>query len=77
MVHYQHLSYYTLDSFHDKSYNKTYATSEDSDHPTQTLQSSLIACIFYKLRAIQRVMIENPFRTGSPVDVQADVQVLL
>ena len=39
---------------HDKTYEKTCATSEDSDHPAHPrslIKSSLIACAFYSLQA--------------------------
>ena len=45
---------------HDKAYNKTCATREDSDqhaHP-------LIECVFYSVWAIQRGINENPCHTG-------------
>ena len=40
---------------HDQTYNKTYATSEDSASASaQSDQSSLVACAFWSLRTIQR-----------------------
>ena len=51
---------------HDKTYNKTCATSEDSGQPARprTDQSSMIACAFYSLQTIQRGMNKNPCHTG-------------
>ena len=51
---------------HDKTYmyNMTCATSNDSDQPTQSDQSSLITYALYNLWAIQRGINENPSHTG-------------
>ena len=51
---------------HDKTYNKTFATSKDSDQPVHpgSLISHRWCHVFYGLRAMQRGIIENPCHTG-------------
>ena len=52
---------------HDKTYNKTCATSKDSVQLhicTVWSEFSLIACAFYSLLAIQRGINKNPCYTG-------------
>ena len=58
---------------HDKTYNKTCATSKDSDQPAHPhrLISRLIAWAFYSLQGIQRGINENLCHTGW-MDVQAN-----
>ena len=61
--------YYTYinEAAHDKTYNKTCSTSEYSDQPAyphSLIKSSLIACAFCSLLAIQREVTENPCHTG-------------
>ena len=55
----RNLALFNNEPEHDKTYNKTSATCEDcaSEHSDQ---SSLSACAFYSLRAIQRGINKNP-----------------
>ena len=52
---------------HDKTYDKTCLTSEDSDHAVLS-DSSLIPCDVYSSQVIQRLREPLPYR----VDVLAD-----